>query len=80
MSDFLAQGGYGAFIWGAYGMVAAALVAEVLQLSLRSRAVRRRIARLSRLAQAGGKAVGSEPGTSVPQTGQTEADRMTQGR
>lgn len=80
MNEFWAQGGYWPFIWGAYGMVAAALVAEVVQLSLRSRAVRRRIARLGRLAQAEGKAAESEPGTSVSQTGQSEADRMTQGR
>ncbi|HLR12656.1 MAG TPA: heme exporter protein CcmD [Burkholderiaceae bacterium] len=33
LSDFLAMGGYGGYVWGALGMVALVLLAEVVQLS-----------------------------------------------
>jgi heme exporter protein D len=56
MSDFLAQGGYAFFVWGAFGMVALLLVIEVLQLRAQRRAVLTRLARLTRLHDAGADA------------------------
>jgi heme exporter protein D len=41
-STFLAMGGYALYVWGAFGVAAAALVLEVWQLRLRSRALARR--------------------------------------
>jgi heme exporter protein D len=49
MSDFFSQGGYAFFVWGAYGMVALLLVAEVLQLRLQHRTILARLGRLARL-------------------------------
>ncbi|MGQ9659548.1 MAG: heme exporter protein CcmD [Thermochromatium sp.] len=49
MSDFLSQGGYAFFVWGAYGMVALALIGEVLQLRFRHRTILARLGRLARL-------------------------------
>lgn len=40
MSDFLHMGGYGLYVWGSFGMVAATLVAEVVQLRGRRQALR----------------------------------------
>jgi heme exporter protein D len=37
MSDFLHMGGYGFFVWGAYAVTAACVIAEVLALRARSR-------------------------------------------
>jgi heme exporter protein D len=37
VGDFLAMGGYGAYVWGAYGVSALALIAEVLALRARAR-------------------------------------------
>lgn len=51
MSDFFSQGGYAFFVWGAYGMVALLLVAEVLQLRLQHRTILARLGRLARLSQ-----------------------------
>lgn len=51
MSEFFAQGGYAFFVWGAYGMVALVLVAEVLQLRLQHRTIWARLSRLVRLSQ-----------------------------
>ena len=39
-SQFLAMGGYGAYVWGSLGMCALVAFAEIFQLSLRNRAVR----------------------------------------
>lgn len=36
--DFFAMGGYGFYVWGAYGVTALALVLEVTSLRARSRA------------------------------------------
>jgi len=33
LSEFLAMGGYGAYVWGSYGMAALCVVIEVLSLS-----------------------------------------------
>ena len=38
MSDFLAMGGYGFYVWGAYGVTALAIVAELVALRARRRA------------------------------------------
>lgn len=51
MSNFFSQGGYAFFVWGAYGMVALVLVAEVLQLRLQHRTILARLSRLARLSQ-----------------------------
>jgi heme exporter protein D len=32
LNDFLAMGGYGFYVWGAYGMAAVCIVVEVLSL------------------------------------------------
>jgi heme exporter protein D len=39
MSEFLAMGGYGFYVWGAYGVTALAIVVELLALRARRRAV-----------------------------------------
>ncbi|MES2423731.1 MAG: heme exporter protein CcmD [Pseudomonadota bacterium] len=41
VSDFLAMGGYGLYVWGSFGMVAAALIAEVVLLKARRLALAR---------------------------------------
>jgi heme exporter protein D len=38
MSEFLAMGGYGFYVWSAYGVTALILVAEMLALRARRRA------------------------------------------
>jgi heme exporter protein D len=38
MNEFLAMGGHGVFVWGSYGVTAAALVIEVFLLRARRRA------------------------------------------
>ena len=38
MSDFLAMGGYGFYVWGAYGITALIVVVEVLALRGRRKA------------------------------------------
>ena len=35
MSDFFAMGGYGFYVWGAYGVAALAIIAELLGLRMR---------------------------------------------
>ena len=39
LSDFLAMGGYGLYVWGSFGMAAAAMAAECLALRSRRRAL-----------------------------------------
>lgn len=53
MSDFISQGGFGFFVWGAYGMVALLLVAEIIQLRLWQRTIWTRLGRLMRMRDAG---------------------------
>lgn len=53
MSDFFSQGGFAFFVWGAYGMVAALLVIEILQLRAQRRAILARLGRLSRMRDTG---------------------------
>jgi heme exporter protein D len=38
MSEFLNMGGYGFYVWGAYGVAALAIVAELAALRARNRA------------------------------------------
>jgi heme exporter protein D len=40
MSEFLAMGGYGFYVWGAYGVAALAIAAELMALRARRRACR----------------------------------------
>jgi len=40
LSDFVAMGGYGFYVWGAYLVTAAVIAAEVLALVARHRAAR----------------------------------------
>ncbi len=49
MTKFFAQGGYAFFVWGAYGMVALVLLAEILQLRAQQRTILARLGRLIRL-------------------------------
>jgi heme exporter protein D len=42
MSDFLAMGGYGFYVWGAYGVTALAIAIEVFGVRARLRAAKRR--------------------------------------
>lgn len=44
--DFWAMGGYGLYVWGAYGVTLIALVAEPLLLRARRRRMRARLAEL----------------------------------
>ncbi|RYF43135.1 MAG: heme exporter protein CcmD [Comamonadaceae bacterium] len=41
LSEFLAMGGYGLYVWGSMGMCGAAVVAEVVLIRLRRRALLR---------------------------------------
>jgi heme exporter protein D len=49
MSEFLAMGGYGFYVWGAYGVAALAIVVELIALRAR------RAAALEATAEAGAK-------------------------
>ena len=40
VSEFFAMGGYGLYVWGSYGMMAVAIVLELIVLAARRRAVR----------------------------------------
>ena len=55
MSDFLSQGGYAFFVWGAYGVVALLLLGETLQLRAQRRAILTRLRRLARIGDSGAK-------------------------
>jgi len=39
LDDFIAMGGYGFYVWGAYLVTAALITAEILMLRMRRRAV-----------------------------------------
>ena len=41
MSDFFAMGGYGFYVWGAYGVTALAIAIELLGVRARLRAAKR---------------------------------------
>jgi heme exporter protein D len=40
-SDFAAMGGYGAYVWGSFGMAALAVAIELAQIAARRRALLR---------------------------------------
>lgn len=56
MSDFLSQGGYGAYVWGAYGLTLILLVGEVWQLRHQRRTILARLSRMVRLRTRGDQA------------------------
>jgi heme exporter protein D len=39
VGEFLAMGGYGVYVWGAYGVAAVAILAEVMSVRARARRV-----------------------------------------
>jgi len=41
MTDFLAMGGYGFYVWSAYGVTALAVVLEIVSVRARARAAAR---------------------------------------
>lgn len=49
MSEFLAMGGYAPFVWGSYGVMAAVLIIELLQLKYRRRRLLAWLKRMARL-------------------------------
>jgi heme exporter protein D len=49
IGEFISQGGYGPFVWGAYAMGILLMIAEVLQLRHRRRTILTRIGRLIRM-------------------------------
>lgn len=49
IAEFLSQGGYASYVWGAYGMALVLMVAEMLQLRARRRTILARISRILRL-------------------------------
>jgi heme exporter protein D len=51
--DFIAQGGYAAYVWSAYGMTLVLLVAETVGLRRRQRTILARLGRLLRLRDRG---------------------------
>jgi heme exporter protein D len=48
MAEFFAMGGYGFYVWGAYGVVTLCIVVELLSLRARRRAAARLAALTSR--------------------------------
>jgi heme exporter protein D len=47
VSEFLAMGGYGLYVWGAYAVTAGVIVAELVTLIRRGRTLRARAGRTS---------------------------------
>lgn len=45
ISDFLAMGGYGAYVWGSFGVVFALMAGEVLAVGQRWRTIRQQLQR-----------------------------------
>ena len=41
VGDFIAMGGYGLYVWGSFGMALAVVLAEVVQLAARRKALTR---------------------------------------
>jgi heme exporter protein D len=46
-SDFLAMGGYGLYVWGSFGVTAAAIAAEMWSVAARRKALRVTLAHAS---------------------------------
>jgi heme exporter protein D len=53
-SEFFAMGGYALYVWGAYGMAAAAVVGELVLLARRRRTLVRRLGRSVRFSNGAG--------------------------
>lgn len=53
INEFLAMGGYGAYVWGAFGVVTVTMAAEVVLLGQRWRAVRGQLQRAAARSKAG---------------------------
>jgi len=49
MSEFLGMGGYGFYVWGAYGVTALLLAAEVIAVVRRRRSLLVRLGRMKRM-------------------------------
>lgn len=49
LSDFLAMGGYGFYVWGSYLVTAVFVVGEILLVRKRHSDIRRQISRMARL-------------------------------
>jgi heme exporter protein D len=49
MREFLSQGGYGAYVWGAYGLTLILLAGEIWQLRRQRRTIFVRLSRMIRL-------------------------------
>ena len=49
MSEFFAMGGYGFYVWGAYGVTALLLAAEVIAVARRRRSLLVRLGRMKRM-------------------------------
>ena len=49
MWDFFAMGGYGFYVWGAYGVTALLLAAEVIAVARRRRSLLVRLGRMNRM-------------------------------
>lgn len=72
MSEFLQQGGYAGYVWGAFGVTFGLLLIEVIQLRWSRRTILTRVGRLVRLRSArqaparpaAGKGTGSAAGRS----------------
>jgi len=47
--EFLGQGGYAFYVWSAFGMTFALLIAEIIALRRRRRTISRQVGRLARL-------------------------------
>jgi heme exporter protein D len=54
VGEFFSQGGYAFFVWTAYGVTAALLAIEIIQLRRNSRTIRARLRRLLRMRADGG--------------------------
>lgn len=59
MSEWLAMGGYGFYVWNAYGMLAIALAVELVALRRRRRASWQRVAELRAARSSGAPAAAS---------------------
>ena len=49
MSEFIEMGGYGFYVWGAYGVTALLLAAEVIAVVRRRRSLLARLGRMKRM-------------------------------
>ncbi|MFP4074884.1 MAG: heme exporter protein CcmD [Halochromatium sp.] len=63
MIEFFSQGGYGGYVWGAFGMTFGLLLIEILQLRGSRRATLTRLSRLLRLRAPRPTATRRPPGT-----------------